>query len=47
MRYSYLDDDYPIEDYQTVYATVPGSAEMASAGRPSPSGSSSTSCHVA
>jgi S-adenosylmethionine:tRNA ribosyltransferase-isomerase len=34
VRYSYLDGDYPIEDYQTVYATVPGSAEMASAGRP-------------
>jgi S-adenosylmethionine:tRNA ribosyltransferase-isomerase len=34
VRYSYLDGGYPIEDYQTVYATVPGSAEMASAGRP-------------
>jgi S-adenosylmethionine:tRNA ribosyltransferase-isomerase len=34
VRYSYLDADYPIEDYRTVYATVPGSAEMASAGRP-------------
>jgi S-adenosylmethionine:tRNA ribosyltransferase-isomerase len=34
VRYSYLDADYPIEDYQTVYATVPGSAEMPSAGRP-------------
>jgi S-adenosylmethionine:tRNA ribosyltransferase-isomerase len=34
VRYSYLDGTYAIEDYQTVYATVPGSAEMASAGRP-------------
>jgi S-adenosylmethionine:tRNA ribosyltransferase-isomerase len=34
VRYSYLDDSYPIDDYQTVYASVPGSAEMASAGRP-------------
>lgn len=32
--YKYLDGSYPIEDYQTVYASVPGSAEMASAGRP-------------
>jgi S-adenosylmethionine:tRNA ribosyltransferase-isomerase len=34
IRYGYLDAEYPIEDYQTVYASVPGSAEMASAGRP-------------
>lgn len=34
IRYGYVDDAYPIEDYQTVYASVPGSAEMASAGRP-------------
>ncbi len=34
IRYGYVDDAYPIEDYQTVYATVPGSAEMPSAGRP-------------
>jgi S-adenosylmethionine:tRNA ribosyltransferase-isomerase len=34
IRYGYLDGEYPLEDYQTVYATVPGSAEMASAGRP-------------
>lgn len=34
IRYGYVDAAYPIEDYQTVYAAVPGSAEMASAGRP-------------
>jgi S-adenosylmethionine:tRNA ribosyltransferase-isomerase len=34
IRYDYLDAEYPIDDYQTVYAAVPGSAEMASAGRP-------------
>ncbi|MFD2422354.1 S-adenosylmethionine:tRNA ribosyltransferase-isomerase [Amycolatopsis pigmentata] len=32
--YGYLSGRYPLRDYQTVYATVPGSAEMASAGRP-------------
>ncbi|HJQ46830.1 MAG TPA: S-adenosylmethionine:tRNA ribosyltransferase-isomerase [Amycolatopsis sp.] len=32
--YGYLAGRYPIGDYQTVYATDPGSAEMASAGRP-------------
>ncbi|HVW42528.1 MAG TPA: S-adenosylmethionine:tRNA ribosyltransferase-isomerase [Amycolatopsis sp.] len=32
--YGYLAGHYPIADYQTVYATEPGSAEMASAGRP-------------
>jgi S-adenosylmethionine:tRNA ribosyltransferase-isomerase len=34
IRYGYLAGAYPLEDYQTVYATEPGSAEMASAGRP-------------
>jgi S-adenosylmethionine:tRNA ribosyltransferase-isomerase len=32
--YGYLTGAYPLAEYQTVYATVPGSAEMASAGRP-------------
>jgi S-adenosylmethionine:tRNA ribosyltransferase-isomerase len=34
IRYGYLHGRYPLRDYQTVYATEPGSAEMASAGRP-------------
>ncbi|MFI6321410.1 S-adenosylmethionine:tRNA ribosyltransferase-isomerase [Nonomuraea sp. NPDC050556] len=34
IRYSYVDRDWPIDDYQTVFSTVPGSAEMPSAGRP-------------
>jgi len=34
IRYSYVDDAYPLESYQTVFASVPGSAEMPSAGRP-------------
>ncbi|MGH9081202.1 MAG: S-adenosylmethionine:tRNA ribosyltransferase-isomerase [Acidimicrobiales bacterium] len=34
IRYSYVDRPWPIEMYQNVYATVPGSAEMPSAGRP-------------
>ena len=34
IAYRYLTGDYPLTDFQTVYATVPGSAEMASAGRP-------------
>ncbi|MET9338627.1 S-adenosylmethionine:tRNA ribosyltransferase-isomerase [Nonomuraea sp. NPDC003727] len=34
IRYSYVDRDWPLADYQTVFATVPGSAEMPSAGRP-------------
>ncbi len=34
IRYGYLDRDYPLERYQTVFAQVPGSAEMPSAGRP-------------
>ncbi|GAB2966898.1 S-adenosylmethionine:tRNA ribosyltransferase-isomerase [Amycolatopsis acidiphila] len=32
--YGYLTGRFPLRDYQTVYATEPGSAEMASAGRP-------------
>lgn len=32
--YRYLAGRYPLADYQTVYAAEPGSAEMASAGRP-------------
>jgi S-adenosylmethionine:tRNA ribosyltransferase-isomerase len=32
--YGYLSEQYPLADYQTVYARQPGSAEMASAGRP-------------
>ena len=34
IRYPYLDGAWPIEDLQNVYAAVPGSAEMPSAGRP-------------
>jgi S-adenosylmethionine:tRNA ribosyltransferase-isomerase len=35
IRYGYLEAPYPpIEDYQTLFARVPGSAEMPSAGRP-------------
>ena len=34
IRYPYVDRDWPIETYQTVFATVPGSAEMPSAARP-------------
>jgi S-adenosylmethionine:tRNA ribosyltransferase-isomerase len=33
IRYAYAGADWPIEDYQTVFASVPGSAEMPSAGR--------------
>ncbi|MEU0508041.1 MULTISPECIES: S-adenosylmethionine:tRNA ribosyltransferase-isomerase [Amycolatopsis] len=32
--YGYLAGRFPLRDYQNVYATEPGSAEMASAGRP-------------
>jgi S-adenosylmethionine:tRNA ribosyltransferase-isomerase len=32
--YGYLRGDFPLADFQTVYAAEPGSAEMASAGRP-------------
>ncbi|MCL4395167.1 MAG: S-adenosylmethionine:tRNA ribosyltransferase-isomerase, partial [Chloroflexi bacterium] len=34
VHYSYVKQDWPIEYYQTVYATEVGSAEMPSAGRP-------------
>jgi S-adenosylmethionine:tRNA ribosyltransferase-isomerase len=34
IRYSYVDRAWPIESYQTVFATRPGSAEMPSASRP-------------
>ena len=34
IRYGYVRGDWPLRAYQNVYATVPGSAEMPSAGRP-------------
>ncbi len=34
IRYSYVDRAWPLETYQNVYASEPGSAEMPSAGRP-------------
>jgi len=34
IRYGYVERTWPIEAYQNVYATEPGSAEMPSAGRP-------------
>jgi S-adenosylmethionine:tRNA ribosyltransferase-isomerase len=34
IRYRYVRQDWPLSAYQNVYATVPGSAEMPSAGRP-------------
>ncbi|HTT15352.1 MAG TPA: S-adenosylmethionine:tRNA ribosyltransferase-isomerase [Thermoplasmata archaeon] len=34
IRYGYLAREYPLGDYQTVFARVPGSAEMPSAARP-------------
>lgn len=34
IRYGYVDRDWPLSAYQTVFATEPGSAEMPSAGRP-------------
>jgi S-adenosylmethionine:tRNA ribosyltransferase-isomerase len=34
VRYSYVPDPIPVDYYQTVFATQPGSAEMPSAGRP-------------
>jgi S-adenosylmethionine:tRNA ribosyltransferase-isomerase len=34
IRYGYVDHDWPLSTYQTVFATEPGSAEMPSAGRP-------------
>jgi S-adenosylmethionine:tRNA ribosyltransferase-isomerase len=33
-RHGYVHGTFPLADYQNVYATEPGSAEMASAGRP-------------
>ncbi|HZR40154.1 MAG TPA: S-adenosylmethionine:tRNA ribosyltransferase-isomerase [Ktedonobacteraceae bacterium] len=33
IRYSYVQEQWPLDYYQTVYATEPGSAEMPSAGR--------------
>jgi S-adenosylmethionine:tRNA ribosyltransferase-isomerase len=33
IRYAYLDDDWPLDYYQTIYASEPGSVEMPSAGR--------------
>ena len=34
IRYGYVKRHWPLSDYQTVFATHPGSAEMPSAGRP-------------
>jgi S-adenosylmethionine:tRNA ribosyltransferase-isomerase len=34
IRYGYLAREYPLTEYQTVFARVPGSAEMPSAARP-------------
>lgn len=34
IAYAYVRDRWPLTDYQTVFATTPGSAEMPSAGRP-------------
>jgi S-adenosylmethionine:tRNA ribosyltransferase-isomerase len=34
VRYAYAGGEWPLSDYQTVYARQPGSAEMPSAGRP-------------
>jgi S-adenosylmethionine:tRNA ribosyltransferase-isomerase len=34
IRYGYAAERWPLADYQTVYATTPGSSEMPSAGRP-------------
>ncbi len=34
IRYGYVRERYPLAAYQTVFAAVPGSAEMPSAGRP-------------
>ncbi|HTT14594.1 MAG TPA: S-adenosylmethionine:tRNA ribosyltransferase-isomerase [Thermoplasmata archaeon] len=34
IRYGYLAREYPLADYQTIFARVPGSAEMPSAARP-------------
>ena len=34
IAYGYLDRRYPLSAYQSAFSTIPGSAEMASAGRP-------------
>ncbi len=34
IRYGYVGEEWPIDAYQTVFASEPGSAEMPSAGRP-------------
>jgi S-adenosylmethionine:tRNA ribosyltransferase-isomerase len=34
IRYGYVPERWPLREYQNVYATSPGSAEMPSAGRP-------------
>src|SRR4051812_21096479 len=34
IRYRHIEGEWPLDAYQTVYATEPGSAEMPSAGRP-------------
>ncbi len=34
IRYAYVTRNFPLEQYQTIFARVPGSAEMPSAGRP-------------
>lgn len=34
IAYGYLDGEYPIDTYQTIFAREPGSVEMPSAGRP-------------
>ncbi|CAN5567155.1 S-adenosylmethionine:tRNA ribosyltransferase-isomerase [soil metagenome] len=34
IRYGYVADRYPLAAYQTIFAKIPGSAEMPSAGRP-------------
>ncbi|MCI4352041.1 MAG: S-adenosylmethionine:tRNA ribosyltransferase-isomerase [Thermoplasmata archaeon] len=34
IRYGYLDHEFPLDQYQTVFGRVAGSAEMPSAGRP-------------
>jgi S-adenosylmethionine:tRNA ribosyltransferase-isomerase len=34
IRYGYADEGYPLSAYQTIFSSVPGSAEMPSAGRP-------------
>jgi S-adenosylmethionine:tRNA ribosyltransferase-isomerase len=34
IRYGYLDREFPLDAYQTLFSRIPGSAEMPSAGRP-------------